>query len=257
MKYYIADAFTEKLFEGNPAGVCILERKTADNLMQKIAMENNLSETAFVLKTKEGFELRWFTPDFEIDLCGHATLATAFVLSNFVEKGKEDFQFFTKSGILKVKKTGNLYEMSFPNKPMQQIAPTKEILEAVGIVPKEFYCERDLFLVLDTEKQVKEFVPNYSKLQKLSQWLGIVITAKGETADFVSRYFCPEMNAEDFVTGSSHCSLVPYWSKILEKTELTAKQLSKREGTLYCKQKDSHVLIAGKAVLYAVGELNF
>ena len=257
MKYYIVDAFTEKLFEGNPAGVCVLEKKIANDLMQKIAMENNLAETAFVLKTKDGFELQWFTPDFEIDLCGHATLATAFVVSNFVEKEKKEFEFFTKSGILKVKKIENLYEMNFPNRPMKQISLTKEIIEAIGIVPKEIYCERDLFLVLDTEKQVKEFVPDYFKLQKLSQWLGIVITAKGDSVDFVSRYFCPEMNTEDFVTGSSHCSLVPYWSKILGKTELTAKQLSKRGGILYCKQKDTHVLIAGKAVLYAVGELNF
>lgn len=255
MQYYIINAFTSETFGGNPAGVCILEKQLSHDMMQKIAMENHLSETAFILKTMNEYKLQWFTPDFEIDLCGHATLAAAFVISHFVDIEKEQFQFITKSGILKVRKIEDFYELEFPVRPMKQINCTEEIIEATGIVPKEIYCERDLFLVLETQKQVKEFVPDYYKLQKLSQWLGIVITAKGETVDFVSRYFCPELYMEDAVTGSSHCNLVPYWSKILKKNEMTAKQISKREGILYCRQNDYHVFIAGKAVLYANGQL--
>lgn len=257
MTYYIIDTFTDKLFSGNPAGVCIVNETLSDDIMQKIAFENNLSETAFVRKTDSGYSLRWFTPTFEIDLCGHATLAAAFAVLNFIEPTADTVQFSTISGVLSVKKKGDVFEMSFPIRTSERIAITEEITNALGFVPAELYSQRDLYAVFDSEEAVQSFVPNYEKLSCLNKWMGICVTAKSSACDFVSRFFCPELKLEDPVTGSSHSSLVPLWSEKLNKTEFTAKQLSKRGGTLYCKLCENDIKISGRAVLYLQGEIGF
>ena len=256
MKYYIADAFAEQHFKGNPAGVCILDEPLPDDIMQKIAAENNFSETAFVLKNGEKYNLRWFTPTFEIDLCGHATLASAFIVMNFVEPNLFEVSFDTQSGELVVRRRDDMYEMLFPERIPQKIEVTSEITEALGFTPDELYSERDLYAVLKNEAAVREYSPDFAKLQNLDKSLGIAVTAKGEKADFVSRFFCPELKTEDPVTGSAHSSLVPLWSKKLGKNVFIAEQLSQRGGRLYCERTEGNVKISGKAVLYLKGEIN-
>lgn len=256
VKYYIADAFAEEIFKGNPAGVCVSDGELSAETMQKIAFENNLSETAFLVKRGDGYNLRWFTPLFEIDLCGHATLASAFIVMNYVEPSIDGVRFSTVSGEIVVRRNGELYEMRFPERIPEKIEVTSEIAEALGVVPKEVWSGRDLFAVLENEEAVRNFSPDYERLGKLDKWLGIAVTAKGESADFVSRFFCPELKLEDPVTGSAHCSLVPLWSERLGKTVLEAEQLSERGGKLYCEQGDGFVKISGKAVLYLKGEIN-
>ncbi|MBP1545630.1 MAG: PhzF family phenazine biosynthesis protein [Oscillospiraceae bacterium] len=256
MRYYIVDSFTDKLFSGNPAGVCIADKPISDDIMQKMAFENNLSETAFVRKTEDGYNLRWFTPTFEIDLCGHATLAAAFVIFSFIEPDSHIVRFSTVSGVLTVERKGELLEMSFPVRKPKRIEVTEEISAALGFVPAELYSERDLYAVADSEKAVSDYAPDYQRLAELDKWLGIAITAKGNDCDFVSRFFCPELKLEDPVTGSSHSSLVPLWSDKLGKDEFTAKQLSKRGGTLYCRLCENEIRISGRAVLYLSGEVD-
>lgn len=255
MEYYVTDAFAEEIFKGNPAGVCVSDIELSAETMQKIAFENNLPETAFLVKRGEKYGLRWFTPLFEIDLCGHATLAAAFIVMNYVEPSLKEVCFDTASGELAVKRNGEMYEMLFPERIPEKIDVTAEIAEALETVPKEVYSGRDLFVVLENEEAVRRFVPNYEKLGKLDKWLGICITAKGERADFVSRFFCPELKAEDPVTGSAHCSLVPVWKEKLGKTVFEAEQLSERGGRLYCRHEDNFVIIGGKAILYLKGEI--
>lgn len=257
INYYVVDAFTSEVFKGNPAGVCVLDENISDKQMQSIASENNLSETAFVCKIDNGlYNLRWFTPGFEIDLCGHATLATAYVVCNFVEPGCERVDFKTVSGMLTVIKKNDLYEMRFPKREPIRIECTREITDVMGIKPLEVYSERDLYLVLSSEQEVREYVPDYARMQTLDDWLGIVITAKSESVDFVSRYFCPELMLEDPVTGSTHSSLIPLWSEKSGNQQMIAKQLSKRGGMLYCENGEDSVRISGKAVLYMKGEVN-
>lgn len=257
MKYFVADAFAEKVFEGNPAGVCVLKEWLPDEIMQKIAAENNLSETAFFVPIEKGYHLRWFTPGGEIDLCGHATLATAFIITQFVNPQLSTIHFETMSGELIVEKNGDLYEMDFPSIPPKKHALTNEMIEALGITPLETYCNRDLMFVLENEEQVKNLSPNFSKLESLSDGLGVFVTAKGKTFDFVSRAFFPKLKVnEDPVTGSVHCNLIPFWAERLGKNELTTKQLSKRSGTLYCRQDGDRVKIGGKAVLYLTAEID-
>lgn len=257
MKYFVADAFAEKVFEGNPAGVCVLKKWLSDEIMQKIAAENNLSETAFFVPTEKGYHLRWFTPGGEIDLCGHATLATAFIITQFVNPQLSTIHFETMSGELIVEKNGDLYEMDFPSIPPKKHILTNEMIEALGITPLETYCNRDLMFVLENEEQVKNLSPNLSKLESLSDGLGVFVTAKGKEFDFVSRAFFPKLKVnEDPVTGSVHCNLIPFWAERLGKNELTAKQLSKRSGTLYCRQNGDRVKIGGKAALYLTAEID-
>lgn len=255
MKYYIVDTFTDKLFSGNPAGVCIVEEKVSDDTMQKIAFENNLSETAFIQKADDDYSLRWFTPTFEIDLCGHATLASAFIVLKYIEPDSAAVRFNTISGVLTVERKGDAFEMSFPIRTPEKLEVNEEISEALGFVPTELYSRRDLYAVVGSEKEVLKFAPDYDKLNRLDKWMGIAVTAKGENCDFVSRFFCPELKLEDPVTGSSHSSLVPLWSEKLNKTEFTAKQLSKRGGTLYCRLCEDNIKISGKAVLYLQGDI--
>lgn len=255
VKYYIADAFAEEIFKGNPAGVCVSDEELPAELMQKIAFENNFSETAFLVKCGDRYKLRWFTPLFEVDLCGHATLATSFIVMNYVEPSLNEVRFSTVSGEIVVRRNGELYEMQFPERVPEKIEATAEISEALGIVPEEVYTGRDLIAVLKDEKAVRDFSPDYEKLGKLGKRLGIAVTAKGERADFVSRFFMPELKLEDPVTGSAHSSLVPLWREKLGKTVFEAEQLSQRGGKLYCESGDGFVKISGKAVLYLKGEI--
>ena len=258
MKYFVVDAFAEKVFEGNPAGVCIMNDWISDELMQKIAIENNLSETAFAVKEEAGpYRLRWFTPGGEINLCGHATLATAFIILNYYEKQSDSVKFNTISGELTVNKQDDLYELDFPSVPLEEISVTDQMISALGIVPKETYLNRDLVFILESEEEVRNVSPDFAKLETLPEGLGVCVTAKGSTYDFVSRGFFPKLKVnEDPVTGSLHCGLIPFWANRLGKKEMVARQLSSRGGTLYCKLEGTRVKMAGSAVLYSVAELN-
>lgn len=256
MKYFVVDAFAEKVFEGNPAGVCIMSEWISDELMQKIAIENNLSETAFAVKEREGYRLRWFTPGGEIDLCGHATLATAYVIVNYYENNVDRIKFQTMSGELVVVKKDELYEMDFPNRMVVATPLTDQMVEALGVRPVEAYLGRDLMLVLETEEDVQNASPDFSKLEKLPDGQGVLITAKSKKYDFVSRCFFPKLNVnEDPVCGSAHCNFIPFWADRLGKNQMVARQLSSRGGTLYCQLVGDRVKISGTAVLYSIAEL--
>lgn len=256
MKYFVVDAFADKVFEGNPAGVCVMNDWISDELMQKIAIENNLSETAFAVKEGAHYRLRWFTPGGEINLCGHATLATAFIIFNYYEMQLESVKFHTISGELTVNKQDDLFELDFPCVPSEPISITEQMISALGIVPKEAYLNRDLIFVLESEEDVRKVTPDFAQLERIPEGLGVSVTARGNEFDFVSRGFFPKLKVnEDPVTGSLHCSLIPFWSNRLGKKEMVARQLSSRGGTLYCKQEDTRVKMAGKAVLYSVAEL--
>lgn len=255
MKCYHVDAFAEKVFEGNPAAVCILEQFPSDETMQKIAGENNLSETAFAVKTGKRYHLRWFTPGGEIDLCGHATLGTAFVLFNYFEKDAESITFDTMSGPLTVVKKGDRYEMDFPAYELKSVPVTDDMADAIGFRPTEAWMGRDLVCVLENEDAVRTAKPDQAKLLKLDGLL-LQITAKGSAFDCVTRSFAPKLNvAEDPVCGSGHCHVVPLWAQKTGKDELVARQVSPRGGTLYCKINGDRVTLAGSAVLYSVADL--
>ncbi|MEH7118357.1 PhzF family phenazine biosynthesis protein [Neobacillus vireti] len=257
MRYYVVDAFADKVFEGNPAGVCVMEEWLPEYTMQNIAIENNLSETAFAVKEEDGYRLRWFTPGGEINLCGHATLATAYVIMNFVETQLNTVLFNTMSGVLTVNKINGLYELDFPAAVSEELPVTKEMVDALGTTPLEVYLNRDLLLVLESEEIVKNLSPDFSKLAQLPEGLGVIVTAKGNTYDFVSRAFFPKLKVnEDPVCGSAHCCLVPFWAERLQKREMVARQLSSRGGTLYCKLEDTRVRMAGKAALYSIADIN-
>ncbi|MDD4843963.1 MAG: PhzF family phenazine biosynthesis protein [Anaerotignum sp.] len=257
MKYFVVDAFAENVFGGNPAGVCVLEEPISAELMQKIAAENNLSETAFVYKKELGkYDLKWFTPKAEIDLCGHATLGTAFVIANHVDTQVLEMQFSTLSGILTVVRRGDLLEMDFPSRMPKEISVTEEMEKAIGRKPLAAYLSRDLILLLEDEKAVTQLEPDFQKVLELQDGLGLVVTAKGENYDFVSRCFFPKLGVnEDPVTGSAHSSLIPFWAKKLEKESMVARQVSLRSGKLHCKNAGERVLISGSAVLYLKGEI--
>lgn len=255
MKYYVIHAFCGGGMQGNPAAVCVTEKNLSAEIMQAIAKRINLPETAFICHTAAGFDLRWFTPTFEINLCGHATLAAAFAVLNFLEPAASKVRFNTCSGILTVKHCVDEYELTLPLLTPQEISVTAAITDALGSKPLKAWQERDLYLLLENETAVKNYVPNYAKLQKLTDWLGVVITARGNETDFVSRYFCPELCTEDPVTGSAHCSLAPLWAKALGKTELTARQLSPQGGVLRCLITKNNLLLYGKARLYSQNDL--
>lgn len=256
MKYYVVDAFAETVFEGNQAGVCLLQKWPEEHVMQAIAAENNLAETAFVVREGAGYGLRWFTPAVEIDLCGHATLGTAFVISNYVEPGAEEMRFQTQSGLLTVRKKGELLELDFPARKPAPVQRTALMEQAVGAPVKEAYLARDLVLVLESEKAVRELQPDIALMKQLPDCHAVVVTAKGDRVDFVSRFFAPNMGVpEDSVTGSSHTELIPFWAERLGKRTMVARQLSKRGGTLYCEDCGDRVKIGGKAALYLEGEI--
>ncbi len=252
---YQVDAFTEEIFRGNPAAICILNEWLDEKLMQNIAMENNLSETAFCIVKEDLCELRWFTPEEEIDLCGHATLATAYVIFEILNYPGSTVKFTTKSGILTVEKQGDIMTMEFPSREGTKVEITDQLIKGLGKEPKEAYESRDLMVVYENEQEIRELNPNMEEL-KLVDAFGIIVTAKGESSDFVSRYFAPSCGVpEDPVTGSAHCTLIPYWSKILGKNKMIAHQLSKRGGVLQCEHVGDKVKISGKAKLFFKGEI--
>jgi PhzF family phenazine biosynthesis protein len=254
---YQADAFTAELFGGNPAAVCPLKDWLPDATMQKIALENNLAETAFIVKNDNGYFLRWFMPESEIDLCGHATLATAHIL--FTELGYDNDTIYfdtVKAGTLVVKRDGEKYIMDFPSRPPFAADAPEGLIEALGSKkPKEIWRSRDYMLVYETEEDITAITPNHAALAKIDS-LGIIVTAPGKDVDFVSRFFAPAASVpEDPVTGSAHCNLIPYWAGKLGKNTLHAYQLSARKGELWCELKGDRVLMAGKAVTYLKGEI--
>lgn len=250
------DAFAESLFKGNPAAVIPLEQWLDAETMQLIAFENNLSETAFFVPTQEGFEIRWFTPKAEVKLCGHATLATAHVIFTEANYPKDEITFGSQSGPLKVKKRGERLQLNFPADRMHPIDAPNQIIQALGKLPTScFKGKTDYMLVYETEKEIREMTPNFSLLVKTDA-RGVIVTAPGTKADFVSRFFAPRVGVdEDPVTGSAHTSLTPYWSRQLGKNEMTAQQLSKRGGELLLSLQGDRVLIAGKTTTYLRGEI--
>lgn len=252
---YQVDAFASKVFSGNPAAVCILERWIDDNILQAIAAENNLSETAFLVEGGDGFDLRWFTPVTEVALCGHATLASAFVLFVCRHREAEAIQFQTrKSGRLTVTRRGDLFEMDFPVRPAQSRAMPDGLERALGVTPEQVYgSAEDVMVVVESEKMVKNLQPDVAALARID-CRGVIVTAPGDRCDFVSRFFAPRVGVpEDPVTGSAHCVLIPFWANILNKNALHARQVSKRGGELLCRLADNRVKIAGQAVLFLEG----
>lgn len=254
---YQVDAFTNKPFGGNPAAIIPLQNWLDDTLMQKIAMENNLSETAYFVKQDDAYHIRWFTPSLEIDLCGHATLASAYVIKTFLEPHVQEITFNTqKSEILRTYVKDGMYTLDFPSRmPLETEIPGK-LLESLGITTTiEVLKSRDYFVVLPTEEAVKNMEPDFSLMKEINA--GVIITAKGHSADIVSRFFYPAAGIdEDPVTGSAHCSLIPYWSEKLGTSKIFAKQLSKRGGDLWCEFKGDRVLMSGNCVLFMTGEIS-
>ncbi len=252
--YFEVDAFAGKLFRGNPAGVCPLPKWLDDSLMQSIAAENNLAETAFFVPRGEDYDLRWFTPTVEVDLCGHATLASAFVL--FTELGfrRDGVRFHSRSGPLVVSRNADILTLDFPSRPPKACAVPKALLDGLGAKPVEVSKARDYFAVFNNEQEIRSLQPDFGLLGTLDE--KVIVTAPGSDCDFVSRFFAPTAGInEDPVTGSAHCTLIPYWSQQLSKTKLFARQVSKRGGELFCEQAGDRVRIGGKAVLYLRGEI--
>ena len=257
-KIYQIDAFTDKLFGGNPAAVCPVEVWPADEVLLNIAIENNLAETAYFKKLPDDkFHLRWFTPELEMDLCGHATLASAYVIFNELGYAGDEIIFQTRSGLLTVKRESGFLEMDFPSRPAQKVELPTLISQGLNIQPKETWKARDYLLVYESENDINSIVPNLAKLNQLDLGPGgIIVTAMGaaEDVDFVSRFFTPGAAVfEDPVTGSAHCTLVPYWAERLNKTTLKALQVSARGGELWCQLLGDRVSIKGKAVKYMEG----
>ncbi|MBK5279390.1 MAG: PhzF family phenazine biosynthesis protein [Bacteroidia bacterium] len=256
IKIYQIDAFADKLFSGNPAAVCPLEQWLPDETLQNIAMENNLAETAFYVHEKKGLRIRWFTPTVEVDLCGHATLATAFVLFNHENYVGNKLVFNSRSGPLTVTKSADLLTLNFPIDTLVEVPALPELEKGLGSKSiKTFKGKTDYMLVFENEDQIKSMSPDF-KLINTVQARGIIVTAKGNTVDFVSRFFGPQSGMdEDSVTGSAHTSLTPYWAKVLNKTEFNAIQLSKRQGKLKCKLVGNRVEISGTAKSFLVGTI--
>ncbi len=252
---YQVDAFTSQPFKGNPAAIVPLDSWLPDDVMEAIALENNLSETAFFVRGEDGYDLRWFTPTFEIDLCGHATLATAFVLFNELGAKEDVLRFHSKSGLLTVARQNGRLVLDFPSRPPLAAEAPEGLFEAIGREPKEVLRSRDYFLVYESEADILAIEPNFDALGRI-QTHAVIVTAPGETSDFVSRFFAPEAGInEDPVTGSAHCNLIPYWAEKLGKNEMFARQLSSRGGEIYCELVGDRVKIAGDAVLYLKGEI--
>jgi len=255
LKLYQIDAFANKSFEGNPAAVCPLNAWLSDEIMQHIAEENNLAETAFFVKEDEGYHLRWFTPTSEVDMCGHATLASAFVLYECMEYEGDVIDFHTKSGLLKVWQEGNRYMMDFPIQTIEPYDISKQIEEAFGIKPIATYASMDYIVVFEDEKDILNAKPNLSLLKELDL-RGVCITAQSHEYDFVTRFFAPKYGIdEDSVTGSAFTQLVSYWADVLDKDILSAKQVSARGGEVYCVVRDTRVEMSGSAVKYLEGTI--
>ena len=255
LKQFVVDAFTDHLFAGNQAAVCILDEFLPDPLMIHIARENNFSETAFAVEDGDIWRLRWFTPNGEIDLCGHATLATAYVILEHIDINRADVEFETLSGRLTVAKRGDFYEMTFPAYDYKRVPITDDMESALGVRPIDAVLSRDLMMVLDNDADVKNLKPDFERLAMLDG-LTQAVTARGSDFDCVSRVFAPKLGLlEDPVTGSTHCLIAPYWSKRLGKREIHAFQASSRTGLINCIVEGSVVKLSGKAVLYSIAEL--
>ncbi|MEX0844748.1 MAG: PhzF family phenazine biosynthesis protein [Balneolaceae bacterium] len=257
LSIYQVDAFTTELFSGNPAAVVPLEEWLSDEQMQNIAAENNLSETAFFLKEGNSYRLRWFTPTTEVDLCGHATLATAHVMFEELGYREDEIVFKSRSGLLTVSKEDGKLLMNFPADEMPQADAPSVLFNGLGIKrTPEVYKTDDYMVVLDTESEVANLQPDFRLLNEVDA-RGIIVTAPGDVVDFVSRFFAPQSGVdEDPVTGSAHTKTTPFWSKKLGKTELKARQISERGGDLTCRMKGDRVEILGEAVTYLKGEIS-
>ena len=259
LKIYQVDAFADRVFTGNPAAVCVLDQWLPEETMQSIAMENNLAETAFTVLESEGYHIRWFTPEVEVALCGHATLATAFVLFNYYDFPGTVITFSSEqSGLLSVEKgKDDLLTLDFPVDTLKEIAPVAKLNKALGIVPeKTLKGKTDYLLIYPEEANIRSIDPNLFLLNKVDA-RGVIVSAPGNDVDFVSRFFAPQSGvSEDPVTGSAHTTLTPYWAGVLKKTKLKARQLSKRGGNLNCELRDSRIRISGHVVPYLEGQIH-
>jgi predicted PhzF superfamily epimerase YddE/YHI9 len=259
MRQYIVDAFTDRLFHGNQAAVCVVDEWPSSQMMQSIAKENRFSETAFVVREPQGWHLRWFTPGGEIDFCGHATLGAAFVLFSFYCRDAAEISFDTQVGKVSVRRRGDLFVMDFPAYECRPVAVTDSMAAAIGVRPVEAYLDRDLLLVLPSEGDVRELHPSLQLVKGLDGLL-VAVTAEGKSGegyDCVSRVFGPKLAVdEDPVTGSTHCMIAPYWCSRLGKSRLVCHQSSERGGDLYASAMGNRVQIAGKAVLFSTSELS-
>jgi PhzF family phenazine biosynthesis protein len=256
---YQVDAFTDRLFAGNPAAVCPLPRWLRDRTLQSIAAENNLAETAFILAEGDGYRLRWFTPTVEVDLCGHATLASAFVISNFLEPGKSEMRFETRSGRLTVTRGSDSFLLDFPTwslKPIENPTVGSAVGKAMGCDPRELWASVPYLAVYDSAAEVAALAPDLKAVAELDLD-GVLATAPGENGiDYVSRYFAPAAGIpEDPATGSSHCALMPYWSRRLNRRRLVGRQISRRGGDFRCELVGDRVHIGGQAVCYLKGSI--
>ncbi len=254
---YQVDAFASRVFAGNPAAVCPLDAWLPDAVMQAIALENNLSETAFFVKRGEGaeYDLRWFTPALEVDLCGHATLGSAYVVANHLDRGAAEVRFHTRSGLLTVTREGEDYTLDFPVLPPKRIDDDPAVAEALGATPKEIWDQTKMMAVFDSEAEIAALAPDMAKLMALDT-RGVIATAPGEACDFVSRYFAPRAGIpEDPVTGSAHCITTPYWAQRLGKNKLSARQISARGGALEVELSGERVLISGRVSPYMEGRI--
>ena len=257
MRYEIfqVDAFTKEAFKGNPAAIVPLDAWPDDTVMQSIALENNLAETAFFVPNGNAYDLRWFTPTVEMDLCGHATLASAFVLWTELGYTGDTIAFATRSGTLNVARDGDLIVMDFPSRPATETDAPHGLAEALGDTPQKVLKSRDLLCVFGTEAEVRALRPDFKAIAELGVH-AVIVTAPAETSDFVSRFFAPAVGVdEDPVTGSAHCTLIPYWAERLDRIELYARQVSARGGELFCELRGDRVKIAGNATLYLKGEI--
>ena len=252
---YQVDAFASSVFSGNPAAVCPLREWLPESLMQSIARENNLSETAFLVPERDSYRIRWFTPEAEVDLCGHATLASAHVIFSFLDTGRTRVSFQSRSGPLQVGRSRDLLVMDFPSYPPHACEVPAGLLHALGAEARTVLCSEDYFAVFADEEEVLALKPDMNVLSGLGL-RGVIVTAPGRDADFVSRFFAPGIGIpEDPVTGSAHCALVPYWAKRLRKSDLHARQVSRRGGELFCRDLGERVEIAGRAALYMTGSI--
>jgi PhzF family phenazine biosynthesis protein len=255
LRQFQVDAFASRAFEGNPAAVCPLDEWLPDAVLQSIAEENNLSETAFFVPSENGFHLRWFTPVSEVDFCGHATLATAHVLYDVLGYRKTPVVFGTRSGEMTVERDNDLYAMNFPSQAPKPCAPPQALLAGIGACPTEVLAAADYMAVFENEAVVRSLQPDFSRLGEL-ELRGVIATAPGEQCDFVSRFFAPRYGIdEDPVTGSAHCELTPYWSARLGKTVMQARQISRRGGDVLCQAAGDRVVLKGGAVTFMEGQI--
>jgi PhzF family phenazine biosynthesis protein len=253
--YFHLNTFTSAAFRGNAAGVCLLDSWPEDKTLLNIAAENKHSETAYVVARGSDYDLRWFTPAIEMDLCGHATLAAALVVFTHLDRKRTSVRFHSRSGELNVTRDGDVLTLDFPSRPAASSPVPEELVRGLGAKPVEVLKSRDFMAVFRTQQEVRDLKPDFAVLRGLD-CLGIIATAPGTDCDFVSRFFAPSGGVdEDPVTGSAHCTLIPYWAQRLGKTKLFARQISQRGGELFCELKGERVRIGGKAVLYLRGEI--